>query len=91
MNKQDLISAISLKADLPKAASERALNALIDTITKAVAEGDHCVLVGFGTFKAADRAARTGRDPRTGAEIAIPATRVPRFMPGKDFKSACAG
>jgi DNA-binding protein HU-beta len=91
MNKSELIEAIAKGADLSKAAAYRALSAVIDAVVKTVAEGDTVTLVGFGTFKSSKRAARTGRNPRTGEEIKIAASTVPRFTAGATFKSAVAG
>ena len=80
MNKSELIEAIAKSSELTKADAERALNATIETIVKAVAKGDTVTLVGFGTFKSSKRAARTGRNPATGAAIKIAASTVPRFI-----------
>src|SRR5690625_3431289 len=75
-------------ADIPKAAAGRALDAMIDSVTGALQKGDQVVLVGFGTFSVKDRAARTGRNPQTGAEIQIAAAKVPSFKAGKALKDA---
>ncbi len=88
MNKSELIDAIAASADLPKAAAGRALDDVIYSITGALKEGDSVVLVGFGTFAVKDRAARTGRNPQTGAEIQISAAKVPGFKAGKALKDA---
>ena len=88
MNKSDLVDAIAKSADLSKAAAARALDATVDTITKALKKGDTVSLVGFGTFKVGKRAARTGRNPRTGATIKIKAAKVPKFSAGKGLKDA---
>ncbi len=88
MNKSELIEAIAASADLPKAAASRALDAMIDTIGTALKDGDQVVLVGFGTFAVKDRAARTGRNPQTGAPIEIAAAKVPSFKAGKALKDA---
>ena len=88
MNKAELIDAIADSADLSKAAAGRALDAAIDTITKALKKGDTVTLVGFGTFSVRKRAARTGRNPRTGEEIKIKASKVPGFKAGKALKDA---
>mgnify|MGYP000078237513 FL=1 len=90
MNKSELVDAIAAGADISKAAAGKALDAAIDTITAAVAKGDQVTLVGFGSFKASTRAARTGKNPKTGAEIKIPATTVPKFSAGAGFKAAVA-
>ena len=90
MNKTELIDLVAAEADLSKAAAGRALEAVIANITKAVAAGDSVALVGFGTFKAADRAAREGKNPKTGEKLEIAATTVPKFSAGAAFKSAVA-
>jgi DNA-binding protein HU-beta len=90
MNKTDLIEALATSTDLSKAAAGRALDSVLDTIVAAVSTGDSVTLVGFGTFKQAKRAARIGRNPRTGAELKIPAAKIPRFTAGAGFKSAVA-
>lgn len=90
MNKGELIAAISLGTELSKAAAGRAVDALVDTITGAVAKGDTVTLVGFGTFKSAARAARLGKNPKTGEELQIAATVVPKFTAGASFKEAVA-
>jgi DNA-binding protein HU-beta len=89
MNKQDLVSAVAEKADLSKASAANALNAITDTITAALAAGDSVAFVGFGTFSVKDRAARSGRNPQTGATIQIAAAKVPGFKAGKALKDAC--
>ena len=88
MNKSELIEAIAASADLPKAAAGRALDAMVEAVTGALKDGDQVVLVGFGTFAVKDRAARTGRNPQTGAEIQIKAAKVPGFKAGKALKDA---
>ncbi|MEO6975662.1 MAG: HU family DNA-binding protein [Gallionella sp.] len=88
MNKSDLVDAIAKSADLSKAAAARALDATVDTIKKALKKGDTVSLVGFGTFKVGKRAARNGRNPRTGATIKIKAAKVPKFSAGKGLKDA---
>ena len=88
MNKGELVSAIAAEAELSNAAAERALNAALDSIKKAVAKGDSVTLVGFGSFSAGKRAARTGRNPRTKEEIKIDAAKVPKFKAGKALKDA---
>jgi DNA-binding protein HU-beta len=90
MNKSDLIDAIAAGADISKAAAGRALDAAVSAITTTVAKGDNVTLVGFGSFKPAKRAARTGKNPKTGAAIKIPATTVPKFSAGATFKAAVA-
>jgi DNA-binding protein HU-beta len=86
MNKAELIDAIADSADLSKASAGRALDAAIGTITKALKKGDTVTLVGFGTFSVRKRAARIGRNPRTGEEIKIKASKVPGFKAGKALK-----
>ena len=86
MKKTELIAAIAEQSGLTKMDAEAALNATLDTITKAVAEGDKIQLTGFGTFEQRQRNARTGVDPRTGNSIEIPASKVPAFKAGKAFK-----
>ncbi len=88
MNKSDLVDAIAEGAELTKADAGRALDALLDAVTQALKSGDSVTLVGFGTFAVKERAARTGRDPRSGKEIQIAASKVPGFKPGKVLKSS---
>lgn len=91
MNKSELIEVAAKEAGLTKAAADKALNGMIGAIVKAVSKGDTVTLVGFGTFKSAKRAARTGKNPQTGAAIKIAATTVPKFSAGAGFKAAVAG
>ncbi|HYB15290.1 MAG TPA: HU family DNA-binding protein [Streptosporangiaceae bacterium] len=86
MNKGDLIDAISGRLGSKKSATE-AVNAVLETIQAAVANGDKVTITGFGVFEKSERPARTGRNPATGAAIAVPASSVPRFRPGADFKA----
>ena len=88
MNKSELIEAVATNADLPKAAAGRALDAVIDSITAALKEGDSVSLVGFGTFTVKERAACTGRNPQTGEPIQISAANVPSFKAGKSLKDS---
>lgn len=88
MNKAELIDAIADSADLSKASASRALDAVIDSVTNALKAGDQVSLVGFGTFAVKDRAARTGRNPKTGEPIEIAASKVPGFKAGKALKDA---
>ena len=83
MNKQELVSAIAEKAGLTKADSEKALNAFTASVADALGKGDSVQLVGFGTFSVSARAARSGKNPRTGEKIAIPAKKVAKFKAGK--------
>ncbi|MBK8186311.1 MAG: HU family DNA-binding protein [Cellvibrio sp.] len=88
MNKTELIEAIAASADIPKTTAGKALDAVMESITNALKSGDSVVLVGFGTFAVKERAARTGRNPKTREEIAIPASKVPGFKAGKALKDA---
>ncbi len=88
MNKSELVDAVAESADISKAAASRAVDAMISTITTALQNGDQVSLVGFGTFLVKDRAARTGRNPRTGESIEIPAAKNPVFKAGKALKDA---
>ncbi|MFZ4534835.1 HU family DNA-binding protein [Propionivibrio sp.] len=90
MNKSEFIDAIAARTELSKVASGKALDAVIETIVEAVANGDGVSLVGFGTFKAAARAAREGKNPKTGEKIKIAATTVPKFSAGATFKATVA-
>jgi DNA-binding protein HU-beta len=90
MNKGELIAALVAKSELSKAAAGRTLDALIEIITAKVAKKEDVQLIGFGTFKASKRAARTGKNPRTGEALKIAATTVPKFTPGAAFKAAVA-
>ena len=91
MNKAELIELAAEGADISKAAAGKALDAIVAAITKAVAKGDTVTLVGFGTFKSSKRAARTGKNPKTGEAIKIAATTVPKFSAGAGFKTAVSG
>ncbi len=88
MNKADLINHVADAAGLSKAAAGDAVEAVIGGITSALASGDSVSLVGFGTFSVTRRAARTARNPRTGATINVPASNAPKFKPGKGLKDA---
>ncbi len=90
MNRAELVEILAAKNDLSKAAANGVLDTLIETVQTAVKKGDAVQLVGFGTFKSAKRAARTGKNPKTGAAIKIPATTVPKFSAGAAFKAAVA-
>lgn len=89
VNKSQLIDTIADNADISKAAAGRALDALTDAITDALKKDDQVALVGFGTFSVRERAARSGRNPQTGATIQIAAAKVPSFKAGKALKDAC--
>ena len=91
MNKSELVAKIAEGADISKASAGRALDSLIDTVTTELANGGVVSLVGFGTYKVNERAARTGRNPQTGAEIQISAAKVPAFKAGKALKDAVNG
>ena len=88
MNKTELIEHIHISADISKAAASRALEAVIDAVKTTLNKGNDVSLVGFGTFAVAKRAARVGRNPRTGAAIKIKAAKIPKFRPGKALKDA---
>ena len=88
MNKTDLIAHIAFNADISKAAAARALDATTKAITTTLKKGGTVSLVGFGTFSVSKRAARIGRNPRTGEAIKIKAAKVPKFTPGKPLKDA---
>ena len=88
MTKGDLVNEIAASSGISKAAAEKALNAVIDAITRALARGDKVSLVGFGTFEVSERAARSGRNPRTGETIEIPASKAPKFKAGKALRDA---
>ena len=87
MNKSELIDAIAASAGLTKADAGRAIDATTSAITAALKKGDTVTLVGFGTFKVSKRAARVGRNPRTGETIKIAAAVVPKFTPGQSLKT----
>ena len=88
MNKFDIIESVAKSADISKAAAARAMDGAIATITTALKKGGMVTLVGFGTFYVGKRAARSGRNPRTGAAIKIKAAKVPKFRAGKALKDA---
>lgn len=88
MNKSELIESIAQAADISKAAAERALDGTVSAITSSLKQGGMVTLVGFGTFYVGERAARSGRNPRTGETIQIRASRVPKFRAGKALKDA---
>jgi DNA-binding protein HU-beta len=88
MTKSDLIAAVADNAGLTRADAERAVNATVDSIKGALSGGDKVTIVGFGTFSVGERAARTGRNPQTGASIQINASKVARFKASKALKDA---
>lgn len=91
MNKTELVDAIANATDASKAEAQRHLDATIDAIQGALKKGDSVQLTGFGTFEVRKRSARTGRNPQTGEEIKIKATKAPAFKPGKGLKDLVAG
>jgi DNA-binding protein HU-beta len=88
MNKTELIDAIAKSADISKASAGRALDATIEAIKKSLKKDDMVTLVGFGSFYVGERAARNGRNPRTGDTIKIKAAKIPKFRAGKGLKDA---
>ena len=90
MNKEELVQEISKKAKVTQKEAAEVLSGLVETIQKTVSKGEKVTLVGFGTFEARKRAARTGRNPQTGKEIKIAAKTVPAFSAGKKFKEMVA-
>ncbi|MDH3360720.1 MAG: HU family DNA-binding protein [Desulfobulbaceae bacterium] len=88
MNKSELVEGMASASGISKAAAEKALNGMLDSITSALSKGDKVTLVGFGTFSVANRAARTGRNPQTGKEIKIAARNVARFKAGSKLSDA---
>lgn len=88
MNKTELVTNVMERAELSKKDATNAVDAVFDSITESLAKGDKVQLIGFGNFETRDRAARKGRNPQTGAEIEIAATKVPAFKPGKQLKDA---
>ena len=88
MNKAELIDHVAEAADLSKSAAGRAVDAVIDAVKSTLKKGGTVTVVGFGTFAVGKRAARVGRNPRTGAEIKIKSSKVPKFRPGKALKDA---
>jgi len=88
MNKTELIDQIAEVAEISKAAAGRALDATVAAVKVSLKKGDTVSLIGFGTFYVGDRAARTGRNPRTGTALKIKAAKVPKFRPGKGLKDA---
>ncbi|PLX41227.1 MAG: DNA-binding protein HU [Deltaproteobacteria bacterium] len=88
MNKAELIQSVAAAAELKGKEAEALMGAFIDSVSDALKGGDKVALTGFGTFSVGERKARTGRNPQTGAEIKIPASKAPRFSAGKAFKDA---
>ncbi|TCN77240.1 DNA-binding protein HU-beta [Vibrio crassostreae] len=89
MNKSQLVEQIATSADISKDQAGTALNALVEGISSSLANGDDVSILGFGSFKVNSRAARTGRNPRTGEEIQIAASKTPAFKAGKALKETC--
>ena len=88
MNKTELVEFIATQADLSKAKAAEAVDAFVEAVTTSLKKGKDVTLVGFGTFTISKRAARTGRNPQTGATIKIAASKAPKFRPGKSLKAA---
>ena len=88
MNKQDLVSKVAESAEISKQKAASAVDAVLEAIKGSLKAGDDVRLVGFGTFSVSDRAATTGRNPRTGEPIQIPASKQPKFKAGKELKEA---
>ena len=88
MNKSELLDGIAKRSGLTKTSAAKALNAYHEIVTNAIKEGDSVGVVGFGTFSATDRKARTGRNPKTGAVLEIKAAKVPKFKAGKGLRDA---
>ena len=86
MTKAELVTMVAEKADLTKKDAEKAISAVVDSISETLAKGEKIQLVGFGTFEVAERAARTGKNPQTGKAIQIPASKAPKFKAGKALK-----
>ncbi|ASS91749.1 MAG: HU family DNA-binding protein [Bacillaceae bacterium] len=91
MNKTELINAVAEASELSKKDATKAVDAVFDTILESLKKGDKVQLIGFGNFEVRERSARKGRNPQTGEEIEIPASKVPAFKPGKALKDAVAG
>ena len=90
MNKTEMIEEIASRTNLTKADAARAVNAVLDTIVETVAKGDDVTMPGFGSFKSVQRAAREGKNPKTGEKLQIAATIAPKFSAGATFKTAVA-
>lgn len=88
MNKSELIEVLAQRADFTKKDAETAINSFTEVVKEALANGDSVELIGFGSFKVVDRAARQGRNPQTGETISIPASKAPKFTAGKKLKEA---
>lgn len=90
MNKSDLVNKVAEASELSKKDATKAVDAVFDAISEALQEGDKVQLVGFGNFEVRERSARKGRNPQTGEEIDIPASKIPAFKPGKSLRDLCA-
>ncbi len=88
MTKSEFVSRVAKVAGLTKAQAEKAVNAFMEVVKESLSKGESITLVGFGTFEVVQRAGRKGRNPRTGEEIEIKPTKVPKFRPGKGLKEA---
>lgn len=88
MNKTDLVNSVAEATQLSKKDAQKAVDVVFDTITESLKNGDKVQLIGFGNFEVRERSARKGRNPQTGEEIDIPASKVPAFKPGKALKDA---
>ncbi len=88
MNKTELVESVAKLSGLSKADAGKAVDAVVDSVTNALVAGDKVTLIGFGTFETRERAARTGRNPRTGEELQIAASKTPAFKAGKKLKDA---
>jgi len=91
VNKTELVASVAEKTGLTKKDAEKAVNALFDSVQEALTAGDKVQMIGFGTFEVKERAARKGRNPRTGQDIEIPASKNPVFKAGKALKDAVNG
>lgn len=91
MNKTEFVAAVAKKSGLSKKDAEKAVKAFVDTVSEQMVAGDKITIVGFGTFEVSERAAREGRNPKTGEAMPIPASKVPRFKAGKGLKDAVNG
>jgi DNA-binding protein HU-beta len=91
MNKADLINVVAAKVDLTKTKTSEVIDAVVEAVKEALITGDKVTLVGFGTFQTANRAERKGRNPKSGAEILIPAKKIAKFKPGASLQSSVNG
>ena len=91
MNKTEFIAAVAAKTDMTQAEAARVVDAVLGTVTETLARGEDIRFSGFGSFEVVEQAARTGRNPRTGQEIAIPASKAPKFRAGATLKAAVGG